>query len=133
MYYDIRLLKKEEYPLLNNLAKTVNLRETLDLDCDFIGAKQEGNLIAVAGINFKRERYPQFEHIILRQDVRNRKLLILLCRQMERYIKDKGYDVYVSYITNDMNDMQVYALKWGMEAYSNDLHGVWFYKKITEG
>ena len=131
MKYDIRLLKQDEYPEVKKLAEICKVQEEIDMGADFIGARN-GNLIGVSGVDLESRRYPVFEHIIIHPDYQKSKLGILLMRRMEEYLLSKGKDMYVSYITNDMNWMQIYAIKWGMTSYANNDRGIWFNKVIRK-
>lgn len=130
MRYHIEILKRKDKYLLEELAKDVELDESLDWRCNFIVVKNGVKLLGAAGINFDRGQYPQFEHIIIRKEYQHTKLLIVLMKKMERYIKDSGHNLYVSYILNTRNPMQLYAQHWGMKVYASDPSGVWFCKLL---
>lgn len=136
MEYKLLNKTEENLELIKELAGVSGIKEEIDYDCDFIVAKNEQKeLLGLAGINLKMEKYPQFKHIILRPEKQTSRLGIILMNKMERYLIDNGYEnkEYVSYILNTDNRMQVYAKKWGMIPYENDKEGVWFYKKILKG
>jgi hypothetical protein len=130
MQYNFRLLTKEEIPLIDELAKSVNLDEKIDYNCDFIGAfNGSTNLLGIAGVNLKKH-YPQFEHIIICKDKQKTLLGFLLMKKIEEYLKLKKIAMYVSYIRNDRKYMQNYAEKWGMKIYNHKLGGKWYFKEI---
>lgn len=131
MKYKIEVLKKDVIRRVGDLASDVKLNEPVDYDCTFLGARNNGTLLGVIGVNFKRPLYPQFEHIIIREEAQKTRIPVHLLNRMERWLEDKGYDTYVSYIKNTRNHMQMYAKKWGMRSYDNNSDGVWFYKLIN--
>lgn len=129
MKYRFEVLKPEHKSLVEELVTFTKLDYPIDEDCKFIGA-WNGNtkLLGIIGFNIKK-RYPQFQHIILREST-PRTIGIKLISLMEKFLKDKGYKEVVCYIENIRNDIQVMAMKINYKPYANDTEGVWFYKRI---
>jgi RimJ/RimL family protein N-acetyltransferase len=134
MSYDIHRLIGEDVKLIDKLLEASPVNERIDWGCEFLGAFNSNPqvLCGIAGVSLKKKLYPQFEHIILHPDYQGGRLLVQLLNKMERYLKELGYEVYVSYIKNTNNPMQVLATKFGMKPYNADDFGVWFYKQIRE-
>jgi len=132
MQYTFRLLTKDDIPLIENLAKSVNLDEKVNYKCDFIGAfNGDSRLLGIAGVNLTKH-YPQFEHIIVSKNKQKTRLGVLLMKKIEEYIKLKKYTMYVSYILDTRKYMQNYAVKWGMFPYNYKPEGKWYSKRIGD-
>ena len=134
MKYNFEQLKKENTDKLEEVATIAGLDEPIDYDCTFIVAKNgTSKILGFAGVNLNKDKYPQFEHIIVRPGFQKTKLGFLLMLKMEKFLRHKGYTEYVSFIRNEKNNMMVYAQKWGMQNYAHNNRGVWFYKSLIGG
>ncbi len=119
---------------LENLAIIVNLDEKIDWSCKFLTARDDaGHLLGVAGVNFEKESYPRFEHIIVSPKYQKGKLAAVLMRRMEDWLKSLRFYHYVSFIYHERILMHHYAKKWKMVSFMNRPKGIWYYKTITGG
>jgi len=129
MNYDIEILNGHDNYKIINLAEKVNLDEKIDFKCKFIGVKKNNELVGFIGINMQGH-YPRFEHIVIDHKYQRTRVVILLARAMEKFLKP--YKCYVSYILHINNTMKKYAEKWGMRPYAKDNKGQWYHKNIGE-
>ena len=118
---------------LNDLINITNLDENIDYDCIFIVARDDVyNIVGVAGINLKQDKYPRFKHIIIHPSKYKSRLGVELMNYMEAYLKRTNKEQYVSYVFNENKKMQKYAEKWGMKEYANNQKGKWYYKDLIK-
>lgn len=115
-------------PELEELAKLVTPYEGIDYGCEFVVARN-GEVCGVAGVNFTKELYPRFEHIIVTKRYQKGKLGAILCRRIDKLIKERGYNHYIAVIQETSN-MHHYAIKFGMTPFKNDRKGIWYYKEV---
>ena len=130
MKYLIKEWDRQDPNLIQDYVSQFDLGEQIDYDADFILAYNNNNeLIGIAGVNTKL-KLPQFEHIIIKPEYQKTLIGVRLMMEIERFLKSKGFDKYVSYILNTKEYMQEYALKWQMIPFSHTDIGVWFCKTI---
>ena len=131
MKYRFELLKDEDFNQIETVASLAEIDEAIDYDCKFlVGRNGDNSILGFAGVNLYPRKYPQFEHIVLHPKVKGSKLGYLLMMEMEKFLREKGYKVYVAYILNTRNWMQELALKFGFSPYANDPDGVWMWKSV---
>lgn len=119
----------EKFPQgLESLSKKVNLNESIDYGCEFIVARN-GSIAGVAGVNYGKEVYPRFEHIIVDPKYQKGSLGGRLMFKMEKRLKELGYRHYVSFILYD-SPMHAYAKHWGMKPFGNRPKGIWYFKSL---
>ncbi len=123
----------EQFPSgIDNLAILTNLDEPIDTGCKFLTARDDaGHLLGVAGVNFDKELYPRFEHIIVVPRYQKGKLAAVLMRKTEDWLKGLGFYHYISFIYREKEIMRKYALKFGFRLYKHGTRGDWFYKSIS--
>lgn len=133
MTYSLSLSDKSNKDIIQieDLVSLVGLNpnEYLDYDCDFILAHKKDKLIGFIGVLFNR-MYPQFQHIVIHPNFQSSRVSFLLANYMENFLRAKGYKEYVAYVSNELNNVQVYAQRIGLISYANDTEGVWFAKKL---
>jgi GNAT superfamily N-acetyltransferase len=116
---------------IDNLAIVANINEPLDYDCYFITARDTaGHLVGVAGVNFDKEQYPRFEHIIVSPRFQKGKLSAILMRRMESWIRDLGYKMFVAFIYHEKKIMHHYAKKFLMSPFKESQKGIWYAKEV---
>lgn len=129
MKYDIRLLKQEEYSLLDDLAKDAQANFTPFIDSEYLAARN-GNPRLLGAIAFYTQgRHPSFQHLILSKTA-PRKLGVILIKKLESLLRERGFSLYCVYVENKRNWLQQIALKFGYTPYNQDTDGVWFMKRI---
>lgn len=133
MRYFIDKAQPSAMDKIKHLAFICEIDEPIDEKCDFLCAfDKELGLVGVAGVNLKRDLYPQFEHIIIHPKRQRTRVSVMLMNKMEEYLKNKEYKEYVAFIKNDKKMMQEYAMHWGMKEYSKTPRGVWYFKSLTD-
>ena len=129
MKYDIRLLKQEEYKLLDTLCKDADASFPPFLDSEYLAARNgDARLLGAIGF-YTSGRHPSFQHLILSKTA-PRKLGALLIRRLESLLKERGFSLYCVYVENTKNWLQQIALKYGYTPYNQDADGVWYFKNI---
>jgi len=129
MKYQLSILDKKDYGLLDDLAKSVSLDEELDKLATFIGAFNNNELCGAVGFSFAKET-PRLEHIILAKNYQRTRLGVILLKAMENFLEVSGAKQYYSYILNTNERMISYAKKWGLKLKTEGKEGSWFYKSI---
>lgn len=137
MKYQFFVLKKENYDELNKLTNRVKLDEQLDKDAIFIVGIEENDLQGAVGFSFRNDfldkeniKLPRLEHIIVDNKYQKTRLGVLLLKEMEKYLKEREYKEYYSYILNTNERMKKYAIKWGMKLKNIGRVGSCYYKPL---
>lgn len=116
---------------LDNLAIVTGVDEGIDYGCEFLTARDDaGHLLGAAGVNFKKEQYPRFEHIIIAPKYQKGKLAARLMLKIEDWIKSLGYKKYLAFIYHETELMHRYAKKFKMIPYANRPKGIWYSKEV---
>ena len=133
MKYSIDLVSPSAIDQIKKLAFICEIDEQIDEQCDFLCAfDKELGLVGVAGVNRKRELYPQFEHIIIHPKRQRTRISVMLMQRVESYLQELGYKEYVCYIKSEKKVMSDYAIKFGFKKYSEMPRGTWYYKSLLK-
>lgn len=122
-------IEKFNHQELDDLADRTGLDESIDYGCEFIVARN-GNIAGVAGVNFDKEVYPRFEHIIVDPKYQKGSLGGKLMFRMESRLKELGFYHYVSFIYHGRKIMHRYAKHWEMIPFGYRPKGIWYFKSI---